>query len=582
MGRPGEVVALCSAPEAVEQLRWSPDGRWLSFVARTADPHAAEADDRRPPRRVTRLSSRLDDVGWVLDRPLHVHVVGTPLGGAATGVVRDLTPGRPEFTDASWLPDSSGLVAVGDAHDTWDLDLARDLYRLPLDGAGPERVTGGAVALALPAVAADGARVAVVGVADPEVEPQNSRVGVVDLATGALRWVDAGIDRTWHAQVGARPPIWLDAAHVLLTLEDRGDQHAWVIDVATGAPGAAGTPAVPLVVGERVVGGLALGGGTLAYQTATATRPGEIAAVSLAANPWAAGPERSLSQVTAAFVTAVGPRAPERFTAGPADVDVWVFLPVGFDPAQAARWPALVNVHGGPFAQYGNRFFDEAQVQAGAGYVVVLSNPRGSSGRDQAFARAIAGPRSKVEPGQGWGSVDADDVMAVTDEVLRRYPAVDPARVGLLGGSYGGYMTSWLVTRTRRFAAACSERAVNDLLALEATSDAAGSFRTIVGVEAHDDPDEYRRMSPITYVRDIATPMLLLHSEDDLRCPIGQAEALFTALRRMGRDVELVRFPGEGHELSRSGSPVHRIRRAEIILDFFATHLGGLRPPSAP
>ncbi len=272
VARPGEAVALTSWPETVDQLRWSPDGRWLSFVARVPDPHAAGDDDRRPPRRVTRLLSRLDDVGWTLDRPQHVHLVGTPLGGGATGVVRDLTPGRASFSDASWLPDSSGLVAVGDAHETWDLDLGRDLYRLDLAGDGPVRVTTGPVALALPAVAADGARVAVVGVEDPEVDPQNGRVGVVDLASGALRWLDPGVDRTWHAQVGPRPPIWLDDDHVLLTLEDRGDQHVWVVDVT-------GAPAVPLVTGERVVGGQALAGGTLALQESTATRPGEIVAL---------------------------------------------------------------------------------------------------------------------------------------------------------------------------------------------------------------------------------------------------------------------------------------------------------------
>lgn len=144
----------------------------------------------------------------------------------------------------------------------------------------------------------------------------------------------------------------------------------------------------------------------------------------------------------------------------------------------------------------------------------------------------------------------------------------------MLGGSYGGYMASWLAAHHGdRFRAICSERAVNNLLSEEWNSDIATMFRIEHGPDHLEDPNEYLRMSPITYVDRITTPMLIVHSEDDLRCPITQAEELFVALRMRGRDVEFVRFPAEGHELSRSGSPKHRVQRAELILEFFGKHL---------
>jgi dipeptidyl aminopeptidase/acylaminoacyl peptidase len=144
----------------------------------------------------------------------------------------------------------------------------------------------------------------------------------------------------------------------------------------------------------------------------------------------------------------------------------------------------------------------------------------------------------------------------------------------MLGGSYGGYMATWLAAHHgTRFAAICSERAVNNLLSEEWNSDIATMFRVEHGPTHLEAPEEYRRMSPITYVEQIRTPMLLIHSENDLRCPVTQAEELFVALRLLGRDVTFYRFPAEGHELSRSGSPQHRVQRAEIILDFFRAHL---------
>jgi dipeptidyl aminopeptidase/acylaminoacyl peptidase len=201
--------------------------------------------------------------------------------------------------------------------------------------------------------------------------------------------------------------------------------------------------------------------------------------------------------------------------------------------------------------------------------VVLMCNPRGGSGREESWGQAIMGPKHPQRPGTGWGSVDVDDVLAVLDAALSRYEFCDAGRVGMLGGSYGGYMATWLAAHTDRFRAICSERAANNLVNLESHSDVAGAFWAIIGPRVWEDPEEYRRMSPITYVRNIHTPMLLLHSEDDLRCPIGQADELFVALRQMRRDVEYHRFPAESHELTRSGSPVHRVQRAEIVLEYF-------------
>jgi dipeptidyl aminopeptidase/acylaminoacyl peptidase len=170
--------------------------------------------------------------------------------------------------------------------------------------------------------------------------------------------------------------------------------------------------------------------------------------------------------------------------------------------------------------------------------------------------------------------LDAADVLAVIDHTLDTYTFCDRDRVGMLGGSYGGYMATWLaVNHQGRFRAFCSERAVNNLLSEEWSSDIATAFRTEHGYLHVEDPELYTAHSPIRQVRDIDRPMLLIHSEEDWRCPIVQAEELWVALKLLGKEVDFYRFPGENHELSRSGSPVHRVQRAEIILDWFADKL---------
>ncbi len=260
--------------------------------------------------------------------------------------------------------------------------------------------------------------------------------------------------------------------------------------------------------------------------------------------------------------------------AGNDDIDAWFVAPAP-GSVDGDSWPLLVSVHGGPMTQYGEHWFDEWQLWASAGFAVVSCNPHGSSGREESWQRLIRSPKASLEPGTGWGGIDADDLLAALDAALGRWPAFDPERVGVLGGSYGGFMTTWLLARTDRFAAGCSERAVNNLLSEEWSSDVGGSFHRELGITHLDDPDEYVRMSPVTYVRDLTAPILILHSENDLRCPTEQADALFTALRMLRHpDVEYWRFPGEGHEMSRSGAPAHRIRRAELINAFFERTLG--------
>ena len=208
---------------------------------------------------------------------------------------------------------------------------------------------------------------------------------------------------------------------------------------------------------------------------------------------------------------------------------------------------------------------------AGAGYAVLYANPRGSSGYAESWGRAIRGP---VEGGPGWGTVDYQDLMAVVDEAIHRFDFIDPERIGVLGGSYGGYMTSWIVGHTDRFVAACSERSCNNFI-LEG-----GSARHRMVVQGRGRRPLVRGArrstcgSPRRPTRRTSRrPLLILHSENDLRCPVGHAEDLFTILRLLGREVEMVRFPEESHELSRSGSPVHRVQRFEIILDWFDRHL---------
>ena len=565
IGASGEIRTIATMPDGVGSIKWSPCGKWIAFTSRTQDERYTKDDASwMSPRKIETFFTRLNGEDFVFDRPQHVYVV--PSDGTVTP--RNLTPGGREHSSPSWLHDSSGVVTSAALHEGWDIDLATDLHIVKLDGT-ITTLTDRKGVYYQPSVSPDGKRVAFLGQDDPLTSPQNEHVGVLDLATKTRVWVSRALDRTFATTAGSIAPIWMPDGSLLAYAEDRGTAHVVKVD-ATGK----NSPEW-LTSGRRIVKMVHAAGGVIGFVASAVDQMTEAYAI-------VAGKERKLSDLGLNLVAQTAPQTWEHFTVpcgstytgGPAEIDAWIMKPKDFDPKK--KYPVLLNVHGGPHTQYGETYFDEAQMQAAAGFVVLMSNPRGSSGREQAWGQAILGREHPVAPGTGWGDADVKDVLAVLDGALAKYSFCDATRVGMLGGSYGGYMATMLAgCHGEKFKAICSERAVNNMLSEEWSSDIGTVFRVEHGPNHLDGEDDYKRMSPIRHVRNINVPFLIIHSEDDLRCPISQAEELFVAMRLLGKDVTFYRFPGETHELSRSGSPVHRVQRAEIILDFFAKHLLG-------
>jgi dipeptidyl aminopeptidase/acylaminoacyl peptidase len=542
----GEPECLTDLKDDAGEAAWSPDGTQLVFSARV--PHEAyeEEDERkRAPRRFTRLLYKLDSVGWTGDRRRHLYVV--PADGSAEA--KQITDGDYEDSRPAWTPDGKSIAFSSARRENWDIELKGDVYVVPAGGGEPKRLTPGDSNHYAPSYSPDGKLLAVKWDPGGFDFPRNPQIAVVDAETGENRRIlTASLDRTCDPYPEIREPIW-DGDSIVFAIEDRGNVHVYRVAASGGEP--------ELVAGgDIVLSGYDFGGGQLVRTGSTAPNLSELYAG-----------DRQLTHVGRDFGTGRELVPPERFTAISKDgteVEAWIARPAGFE--EGKTYPALLNIHGGPFTQYGNGFFDETQVYAGGGYAVLYANPRGSSGYPEEWARAIMGPG---ELGPGWGTVDYEDLMGVVDTALERFDFIDPERLGVLGGSYGGYMTSWIVSHTNRFKAAISERAVNNLVSMYGSSDVGWVFKGYHGEFVHDAVDRYLEISPWTYAKQIETPLLILHSEQDLRCNVEQAEVMFTTLRLLQKEVELVRFPGESHELTRSGNPVHRVQRFELVLEWF-------------
>lgn len=548
----GEARCLTDLPFGAAYPVWSPDSTRIALAARTGVAPDPDTKKAKPYRRIDRMKYRINGEGFIYDRHRHVFVVDI-----ATGECTQVTDGDWEDSQPCWSPGGKEIAFVSARHDDRDQDPISDVFVIAASGGDARRVTAGDAMCKSPSWSPNGHTIAYLR--NPEW-PSNATLCAADAAGGNLRALDLAFDRDTGA--GALPgavaiPHWLPDGSIVSIASERGRAGLVVAkeDAATRW----------IAPGERMAGWYAVtpDGRKAVISASSVTSPAELFVVDMQS-----GESKQLTHLNADFMRVVAPLPAERIsvqTDPGTEIDCWIMKPAGF--VDGERYPVILNIHGGPFGQYGESFFDEFQVYAGAGYGVVFCNPRGGSGQDTAFARSLVGDM---------GGPDYRDVLAAFDAALERMPWADRSRLAVMGGSYGGFMTTWIIGHDHRFKAACSERAVNDWYSMQGASDIGHSFnRMYLGETAsiQDDLDLMLRQSPITYAKDIRTPVLILHSEDDLRCPISQGEQLFVLLKQMRKDVEFVRFADENHEMSRSGRPSHRTDRFEVILDYFGRKL---------
>lgn len=543
---------IAELPDAVEELAWSPEGASLAVVARVPVDRAwfATPVDRRAPLRLTTLRSSADGIGWTVNNRRQIFIVDV-----ASGDVRCVSDGTADDHDVAWTVDGAHLLFTSQRQPDWDLTEANALHRLDPASGALQTLTDTTREIIRPVPSPDGTRVAAIAV-DIAHYPSSAFPALIDLTSGEVTDLRGVLDR--DLTPGSLAWVSPDAFVALAGSEGRID----VVEI-TCAPGRPASVRTLLTGPRQITAFDSSEGRWVAVESAPSTPPRVIVADD-------AGGERVLHDPNAAYRDRH--RLPDAHHV-PVDidgtrVDAWIALPDGEGPH-----PLIVWLQGGG-TQYGYQWSHEVHTLLSDGYAVAWMNPRGSAGYGTAWMKVNAAPGAD-EPGQGWGNRDLDDIVAVVDHLLAGHP-IDAPRVGVMGGSYGGMMTAFLLARTDLFAAGWAERGCYNLFSDAATKDEAPwFFEKYLGVSHLEDAAPYWDASPLKYVHGITAPLAIVHSEEDRRCAIQQAEELFFALRVLGRPAEFIRFPGEGHSLTREGTPVHRRQRGEILLEWFGETLSG-------
>ncbi|RXW33067.1 S9 family peptidase [Propioniciclava flava] len=567
----GEAAQVTDAPLGASAPAWSPDSASLVYLARVPDHGRYGTLEGVPapqedPRHLTGYQIQANGLGWSTDRIAQLFVVATPdpyaeppiapVGRAAAAqeatsllpASRQLTHGASDVESALFTPDGSGVVIVTQRGADLDVTVRSSLYRVDVaTGEETPVLADGRISYVAATYSADGAHLYALGADMGEdgvhFVAANPSLYVADAEGRSPRRLTDPVEVELHHLAPA------GAADVWTVRAQRGSSELWRVTPAGDVVSVwSGSPTVGLIAG--------IPGSDDALATVTSVdAPSELARVTGDGEPG----QQFLTAFAEGLQAATSIATPTELTATSRDgypVHGWVITPQGPGPH-----PVLLNIHGGPYADYTGDFFDEFQILSEAGYAVVYCNPRGSASYGQAHGAAITG---------NFGGLDTDDVLSFLDHALATVPGLDADRVGIMGGSYGGYLSAWIIAHEHRFAGAIVERGFLDPASFLGASDIGWYF--MPGYNGHT-LAEQDRQSPMLLADQVTTPTFVVHSELDLRCPLSQGLRYFTALKQAGVDTEMLVFPGENHELSRSGTPWHRRQRFDAILDWWDRHL---------
>ena len=574
----GEARRLTDLPRGVTAFEWAPDGR--SLVVTSPSRAATYAEDakvrgravRRDPdappesdfRFVDRLDYMLNGAGFTYDRVDHLWIVD-----AETGSARRLTDGPTADRSPTWSRDGSRIAFVANRRRNADLLERSDIFVADAVPGDVTPITRGPKSyFDNPAWLPDGTTIAALGHRLPAATGSRNDIWLFaadgsDASPDGGRNLSARHDRmpgsTMNSDLtigeGARLEASTDGRWLTFTAPIDGAEELWRIGVADGRLERLTDGRHYISSWDRIAAPRGRGD-SFVYLRSSPTEPADLW---LLERPGAE--PRRLSNFNRELLGELELREPveRRVTVDGAEIQGWLI------PAGKGRRPLVVQIHGGPHTLYGWSPFLEFQILAANGMSVFYCNPRGSEGYGEAFNAANL---------RDWGHGPARDVLAGVDALVADGLA-DPDRLGITGGSYGGYLTNWIIGHDQRFRAAMTCRSVSDMAMLMLTGDISTLewSRLEFWVTPLEDPEVFRELSPLTYAASIRTPLLIQHSERDIRTTVGQAEALFTVLRTLRRPVRLLRVPEETHELTRSGTPFRRAENLDVVLGWFRHYL---------